>query len=217
MLVTERDEVVAELRPARRQHPWPIASRSCSRRSRLRARSPGPRSRRATGPGAAVVWDCRRGRRRPCSTSCERSDPDRRHGRPAPLCISICRCAARDSRAGHDAGARAPNRCLAGARDLPLRARRGGACPGPGAASGRCAGEPARRRPTRARCALAALRTMGAEPRGLRPGICSSPPTGCCAPWMRYTWRLFSWPGGGSKGSSCSLRTGDWEEAASSA
>jgi hypothetical protein len=31
----------------------------------------------------------------------------------------------------------------------------------------------------------------------------SSPPTRCCALWMRSTWRLFSWPGGGSKASSC--------------
>jgi antitoxin (DNA-binding transcriptional repressor) of toxin-antitoxin stability system len=53
VLVTEHDEVVAELRPARRQIPSPTAWRSCWTPSRLRGKSLGPRSRTATGRAAA--------------------------------------------------------------------------------------------------------------------------------------------------------------------
>ncbi len=63
VLVTERDEVVAELRPARRQTP--VADRLEEVLEGLAAA--GEMTRAAQ---AAAVWVCRPARHRPCSTNC---------------------------------------------------------------------------------------------------------------------------------------------------
>jgi antitoxin (DNA-binding transcriptional repressor) of toxin-antitoxin stability system/predicted nucleic acid-binding protein len=91
VLVTERDEVVAELRPSRRQSPMADRLEELSKPWQLQARSAGRLNQRATGPGTAAAWGCRRGPRRRCSTICGRIVPDRtmEHGAALYLDTSV--------------------------------------------------------------------------------------------------------------------------------
>ncbi len=151
VLVTERDEVVAELRPARRRAP--IAERA-------RGTPGGARRGRRDQPGRPA--EGRLGLAEPRSRAARRHRADvARRAAPGALLNGVMASAAAlyldtsvalraTLESGHDAGDRAADRRRTGARDLAPRTGRIGACPAPGPAPGRRARAPARRRAARA-------------------------------------------------------------------